>query len=61
MSDAPKFDYGDTVRVTSGEYKSCIGAVVGISDATPVRTYTVEFPNGGDAEIEEGILLKMNE
>jgi hypothetical protein len=61
MNDTPKLDYGDQIRVRSGKYKDCVGDVVGISNAVPTRTYTVEFGDGSDAEIEEEILSKLNE
>ena len=53
MSEQPKFDYGETVQVTSKEYNGRIGAVVGINGSESSRTYTVEFGDGSEAEIGE--------
>jgi hypothetical protein len=50
------FDYGDTVRVVTGEHQGRVGAIVSINDVQPLRTYTVEFGDGSDAEIPENSL-----
>jgi hypothetical protein len=58
MSDQPKFDYGETVQVTSKELNGRIGAVVGINGSESSRTYTVEFGDGSEADIgEEGLSI----
>jgi hypothetical protein len=58
MSEQPKFDYGETVQITSEEYYGRIGAVVGINDSKSSRTYTVEFGDGSESEIAEDCLSK---
>lgn len=58
MGDEPKFEYGETVRITAKEHKGRIGAVVGISGQECSRTYTVEFGDGSDSEIAEELLSK---
>jgi hypothetical protein len=58
MSDQPKFDYGETVQVTSEEHNGRIVAVVGINGSESSRTYTVEFGDGSEADIgEEGLSI----
>ena len=52
------FDYGEMVRITAKEHKGRVGAVVGISGQECSRTYTVEFGDGSDSEIEEEFLSK---
>ena len=59
MSSDPKFDYGDQVHIKAGKYKDRFGDVVGITNMVSSWTYTVEFGDGGDAEIEEGLLSKV--
>ncbi len=54
----PAFDYGDSVRVSGGEHKGRTGAVVAINGSESSRTYTVEFGDGTDSEIGEGLLLR---
>jgi hypothetical protein len=61
MSSAPKFDYGDCVLVRNGKYKDRTCCVVGMSHLATTRTYTVEFGDGSDAEIEEELLSKADE
>ena len=61
MGNDPKFDYGDPVKVTGGEHTNRFGDVVGINITASPRTYTVEFGDGSDAEVEEGHLSKINE
>lgn len=61
MGSDPKFDYGDHVHVRSGEYKDRLGDVVGMTITASSRTYTVEFGDDSDAEIEEGQLSKVEE
>ena len=61
MGDDPKFDYGDPVQVTGGKHKDRLGDVVGINITASARMYTVEFGDGSDAEIEEGLMSKVNE
>ena len=56
MTEHPKFDYGDSVRVIGKEHRGCIGAVVGINASGSPRTYTVEFGDGSDSEIAEELL-----
>lgn len=60
MGDAPKFDYGDSVQVKAGKHKDRSGDVVAINITTSSRTYTVEFGDGSDAEIQEELLSKVN-
>jgi hypothetical protein len=43
-------------RSKGGEYKIVLGDVVGMTITASSRTYTVEFGDGSDAEIEEGQL-----
>jgi hypothetical protein len=50
---APKHNYGDHVQVRIGKYKHCVGWLLG-SDVAPCE-------DGSHAEIEEGILSKLNE
>ena len=57
MPDNPKFDFGDEVRVVGGEHKGRSGCIVSINLSSPLGTYTVEFGDGSDAEIKEGLLL----
>ena len=59
MSERPKFDYGETVQITSKEHNGRIGAVVGINGSESCRTYTVEFGDGSDADIGEEGLSKV--
>ena len=59
MSEQPKFDYGETVQVTSKEHNGRIGAVVGINGSESSRTYTVEFGDGSEAEIGEKGLSRV--
>lgn len=61
MSAESKFDYGDGVRVTGGKHMDRLGDVVGINITASSRTYTIEFGDGIDAEIEEQLLSKVNE
>jgi len=58
MSEQPKFDYGETVQITSKEHNGRIGAVVGINGSDSSRTYPVEFGDGSDSEIAEDCLSK---
>jgi ribosomal protein S4E len=58
MSEQPKFDYGETVQITSKEHNGRIGAVVGVNGSESSRTYTVEFGDGSDSEIAEDHLSK---
>jgi hypothetical protein len=58
VNQNPAFDYGDTVQISGGEHKGRIGAVVGINGSDLSRTYTVEFGDGTDSEIDEGLLLR---
>lgn len=59
-SEHPKFDYGDTVRVLSGEREGRLGAVVGINETEVSRTYTIEFGDGTDCEFPEHFLSKYD-
>jgi hypothetical protein len=61
MNADPKFDYGDQVKVRAGEHKDRLGDVVGMSMAVSLRTYTVEFGDGTDSEIEEDFLSTIDE
>ena len=61
MSGDPKFDYGDHVKVKDGMHKDRLGDVVGMSVTASFCTYTVEFGDGSDAEIEEALLSKIDE
>jgi hypothetical protein len=61
MSEQPKFDYGETVQITSKEHNSRIGAVVGINGSESDRTYTVEFGDGSEADIAEEGSSRVNE
>jgi hypothetical protein len=56
MGVQPKFDYGDTVRISGKEHRGRIGAVVAINGSESSRTYTIEFGDGSDAEIAEECL-----
>jgi len=47
--------------LTGGEHTNRFGDVVGINITASPRTYTVEFGDGSDAEVEEGHLSKINE
>jgi hypothetical protein len=60
MSEQPKFDYGETVQITTKEHNGRIGAVVGINGSESFRTYTVEFGEGSEADIGEEFLSKSN-
>lgn len=53
-----KFDFGDEVRVTGGEHTGRVGCIVSINLSAPTETYTVEFSDGSDAEIEETLLSR---
>jgi ribosomal protein S4E len=57
MTEHPKFDFGDTVRITGEEHRGRVGAVVGIKASGSPRTYTIEFGDGSDSEIAEELLL----
>ena len=59
MADMPKFDFGDEVQVTGGEHSGRVGYIVSINLSVPPETYTVEFKDGSDAEIEESFLSGM--
>jgi ribosomal protein S4E len=59
MVQQPLFDYGDTVQVTGGAHIGEIGSVCAISGSESSRTYTVEFGDGSDSEIEEALLVKF--
>ena len=59
MSEQAKFDYGETVQITSKEHNGRIGAVVGINGSESSRTYTVEFGDGSEAEIGEKGLSRV--
>lgn len=56
MSEQPKFTFGDTVEVLGGNHIGRLGAVVSINGARAHQTYTVEFGDGTDAEIEKQLL-----
>jgi hypothetical protein len=58
VNQNPAFYYGDTMRISSGEHKGRIGAVVGINGSDSSRTYSVEFGDGTDSEIDEGLLWR---
>jgi ribosomal protein S4E len=57
MADNSKFEYGDEVQVTGGEHTGRMGCIVSINLSSPLGTYTVEFGDGGDAEIKEALLV----
>lgn len=59
MADDPKFDFGDEVRITGGEHKGRIGSIVSINLSAPSETYTVEFGDGSDAEVNEALLSRV--
>jgi ribosomal protein S4E len=59
MADDHKFDFGDEVQITGGEYKGRVGCIVSINLSAPSGTYTVEFSDGSDAEIKETFLSRM--
>jgi hypothetical protein len=61
LSGNPKFDYGDQVKVKNGKHKDRLGDVVGMTITASFCTYTVEFGDGSDAEIEEALLSKVDE
>jgi hypothetical protein len=58
MSEQPKFNFGETVKITSKEYNGRVGVVVAIRGSETYRTYTVEFGDGSDSEIAEDCLSK---
>jgi len=49
------------VKVKDGKHKDRLVDVVGISITASSRTYTVEFGDGSDAEIEEALLSEVDE
>lgn len=55
-----KYDYGDEVRVVNDAPKALrpgeAGAVCGMRQVEGIRFYTVEYPDGKDAEISEEFL-----
>ncbi len=55
-----KFTYGDTVKVNeSADVKlrpGQTGSIVGIQPSQGQTTYTVEFGDGADCEIDESLL-----
>lgn len=59
MSEQPRFDYGETVRITGTKHQGRLGTVVGINLSESSRTYTVEFGDGSDAEVGEECLSKI--
>jgi hypothetical protein len=61
MSGDSKFSYGDQVQVKDGKHKDRLADVVGMTLTASSRTYTVEFGGGSDAEIEEGLLSRVDE
>lgn len=61
VNEQPKFDYGDTVEVAGELNRERMGTIVGINSSDSRWTYTVEFGDGSDAEIEEESLSKVNE
>jgi ribosomal protein S4E len=56
MADNHKFDFGDEVQVMGGEHKGRSGCIVSINLSSPLGTYTVEFGDGSDTQIEEALL-----
>ena len=61
VNEQAKFDYGDTVRITSPPHRGREATIVGINVLESHRTYTVEFGDGSDAEIEEENISPVNE
>jgi hypothetical protein len=51
MAEMTPFTYGDSVRIIDGEYKGRIGAIVGMNDPELPSVFTIEFGDGGDAEV----------
>lgn len=61
MDEESSFDYGDTVQVLDGEHKGRVGAVVGWNGSGQLRSYTVEFGDGSDADYSSRSLVKYRE
>jgi ribosomal protein S4E len=57
MSERPKFDYGEIVRIMGREHRGRLGVVAAINGSESSRTYTIEFGDGSDSEIAEEFLL----
>lgn len=57
MEQREKFDYGDAVRVTEGDHKGRVGAIVGINDSR--SDFTIEFGDGTDAQLRSEELEKL--
>jgi ribosomal protein S4E len=53
MDEQRKFGYGDSVVVTKGQHSGRLGAVVSLNGTALLPTYTVEFGDGTDAELDE--------
>jgi hypothetical protein len=49
----------ETVQITSKEHNGHISAVVGINGSESSRTYTVEFGEGSEADIERKTLRPL--
>lgn len=58
MSEQPKLDYGETVRVTGKTNKGRIGLVVGIHGEELSKSYSVKFEDGSEFEISDEFLSK---
>jgi len=58
MDQQVRLDYGDSVRIIDGEFKGRLGAVVGMNDPNMPSILTIEFGDGGDAEVPLGSLEK---
>ncbi len=51
MAEQARFTYGDTVQVLDGEHAGRIGEIVAVPSEA-FGTYTVEFGDGTDAQVE---------
>ena len=56
-----KFDDGDPVQILGGKHEGRLGDIVGLNFFDSLRTYTVKFGDGSDAEIEEALLSKVKD
>jgi ribosomal protein S4E len=61
VAELTPFTYGDSVLVIDGEHKGRAGAIVGMNDPDLPSIFTVEFADGGDAEMPLGFLEKLYE
>ena len=59
MTEMTPFTYGDAVRIIGGEHKGKTGAIVGMNDPERPSVFTVEFGNGGDAEVPAEFLEEL--